>query len=577
LVKNAANARRFGAIDDRRNSPDGGDAPLRRIRHRRRLYLRKRMSALNARLAFRAAEPSHSKDRSRSAMTELFVPLDRLLGCGGDARLDIDPTTHLNAYGCQPFPCPGTLSYASSTATSISQRAYDRVGDAREQLMRSAIAVGFDAAFDARIESMRGRLKSYLGLSDTRADVVFSPSGTDAQLQALFLARAPFGSALTTIIVAADQTGSGTPDTAVGRHFSTATANGSRVRKGEPIAGLADSVTSLALPLLDAAGGFRPQAESDAQVLGAVERSLADGSNVLLQIMDSSKLGWRVPSDQCLDEIARRWPDSVQVVVDACQMRLGRPRLQQYLARGYMVIVTGSKFFTGPAFSGALLVPAALSNPTGAVTAVVSGMLEYSSRSDWPMKWTALRSRFPIRVNLGQWLRWEAALEEMRAYYSVASEFRLQALTTFGDGVARIIEASPSLRLLPPQPRPESAEDEELAQPTIFPLLIRQQKRVLSLEDCRKLYRALCRDPGDAVSVGEGGREREISAKPCLVGQPVAIGAGAALRICASARLVTQTWTSDPAVACANLQRELGHVGAVVARIERLAARIDDL
>ena len=55
-----------------------------------------------------------------------------------------------------------------------------------------------------------------------------------------------------------------------------------------------------------------------------------------------------------------RWPGRVQVVVDACQMRLGRPRLKKYLDRGYLVIVTGSKFFTGPAFSGALLVPAGL-------------------------------------------------------------------------------------------------------------------------------------------------------------------------------------------------------------------------
>ena len=70
----------------------------------------------------------------------------------------------------------------------------------------------------------------------------FPPSGTDAQLQALFLTRALLGPALTTIVVAADQTGSGTAHTARGHHFSAATANGHRVRKGEPIAGLARSV-----------------------------------------------------------------------------------------------------------------------------------------------------------------------------------------------------------------------------------------------------------------------------------------------------------------------------------------------
>jgi hypothetical protein len=50
-----------------------------------------------------------------------------------------------------------------------------------------------------------------------------------------------------------------------------------------------------------------------------------------------------------------------------------------------------------------------------------------------------------------EWLRWEAALEDIRAYYNVPDEFRLAALTTFGKGVRRIIAASPSLRLLPPQ------------------------------------------------------------------------------------------------------------------------------
>ena len=90
---------------------------------------------------------------------------------------------------------------------------------------------------------MRDELKACLGLSRTKADVVFSPSGTDSQLQALFLARALLGPALTTVVVAADQTGSGTVNTARGCHFSAATANGSQVRKGEPIAGLAHSVT----------------------------------------------------------------------------------------------------------------------------------------------------------------------------------------------------------------------------------------------------------------------------------------------------------------------------------------------
>jgi hypothetical protein len=524
---------------------------------------------------FDAAEDPVSRDRSRagSAMAELFLPLDHLLAGGGDPRLSIDPASGVNGYGCRPFPCPDTLSFASSTATSISQRAYDRAQLAREALMQSAIATGIDAAFDARIEAMRDELKACLGLSRSGAEVVFSPSGTDAQLQVLWLARALLGPVLTTIIVAADQTGSGTVETARGNHFSAATAHGSRVRKGEPIAGLAQSITSVALPLLGAAGDFHSSAETDAQVLGAIEQSVASGASVLLQIMDSSKLGWRAPSKQCLDEIAARWPDRVQVVVDACQMRLGRPRLQHYLDRGYMVIITGSKFFTGPPFSGALLVPAALSSALDAVTEIAPGLRDYSSRSDWPMHWQHLRAHFPIRANFGQWLRWEAALEEIRAYYEVPDESRSRALTVFSEGVQRIIASSPSLVPLPPQQRPEDdrIDDEELALPTIFAFVIRHNGRALALDECRKIYRALARDTRIDVSADE------IAAQLCLIGQPVALGERAALRICAGARLVTECWSSDEDIARENLQRELGHVGTVVAKIEWLLAHIDDL
>jgi hypothetical protein len=542
------------------------------------------MPTLNARLRLDATEEPVSRDRLRSisAMTDLFVPLERLLGCGGDPRLNVDPASGANAYGCQTVPCPDTLSFASSTATSISERAYDRVSQARESLMQSAIVIGIDAAFDARTEAMRQRLKAYLGLSRTGADVVFSPSGTDSQLQALFLARALLGPKLTTVVVAADQTGSGTADTARGYHFSVVTANGSRVRKGEPIAGLADSVTSVALRSFDHAGECRLQADSDLRVLGAVERSVADGSNVLLQIMDSSKLGWRLPSDQCLNEISARWPDRVQIVVDACQMRLGRPRLQNYLDRGYMVIVTGSKFFTGPAFSGALLVPEGLAKSLSAVTEVASGFREYGSRSDWPMHWTTLRSHFPVRANFGQWLRWEAALEEMRAYYTVPDEFRLLALTTFRNGAEQIIASSPSLRRLPPQQPPADGgvDDEELAQTTIFPFAIRHDDRVFSLGDCRKIHRALARDVRTADS-NHGHEGPEIAAKICLVGQPVALGFErdpiAALRICASARFVTEAWSPDQNTARENLQRELKRVRAIAAKIEWLVVHMNDL
>jgi len=76
--------------------------------------------------------------------------------------------------------------------------------------------------------------------------------------------------------------------------------------------------------------------------------------------------------------------------------------------------------------------------------------------------------------------------------------------------------------------------------------------------------------------------DAEIAAQACLVGQPVALGQHgphpiAALRICAGARLVTETWSSDANTAYRNLQRELDNVSAIVAKIEWLLGHSDDL
>lgn len=70
---------------------------------------------------------------------------------------------------------------------------------------------------------------------------------------------------------------------------------------------------------VNATSGLAMRIDADAEVMRAIEDSLAQGRRVLLQIMDSSKLGWRAPSAACLGEITRRWPRKVQVVVDACQ------------------------------------------------------------------------------------------------------------------------------------------------------------------------------------------------------------------------------------------------------------------
>jgi len=503
-------------------------------------------------------------------LRDLFSTLDDLLTCGGDPRLMLDPVSRLNDYGCGPSPLPQVLSFSSSTASTISERAYERAGLAREQLMRSAIAVGLEEALEMRTEDMREELKAHLALPEAEAEIIFSPSGTDSQLHALFLARALLGARLLTVIVGSDQTGNGTAFTARGRHFSRFTAGGVTVRKDTPIGGLAGDC--IMLPLAGACG-LKLRADADLAVLDAIEAAVAGGARVLLQVMDASKFGWRAPSQACLDEIARRWPEEVLIVVDACQMRLGRRRLRALLGRGHMVIVTGSKFFGGPAFSGALLVPSPLARRLeGDAEQMAPGILDYANRSDWPTAWSRLRSCFQGRTNLGQWLRWEAALEEIDGYYHLPDAYRARALQDYRTGIESLIALSPSLRLV--DGGPAAVEDEEFSEATVFPFTLHRDGRERSAHECRLLYHALAEDLSGVIDGSDA--EREIVARRCVVGQPVRIdrlkAPTAALRLCVGARLVTETWSADAKVARKNLQRELDRIAETITKLELLLA-----
>jgi hypothetical protein len=514
---------------------------------------------------------------------EIFAPLESLLASGGDTRLRLDPVTRLNGYGCRPYPRPEAFTFASSTATSISPRAFAAAEAVRHDLIRAGLRRGLEPAFDAIVEAQRHELKRLLGLGDTATDVVFSPSGTDGELQAVFVARSLLGTPLTSVVVASDETGSGVGYAACGRHFSSLTAQGAAVEKGRPILGLAENLSVVPVPLRDAEGRERDLAEIDAAVVDAVAAAMASGGRALLHAMDHSKLGRRGPSLDCLRRVGARWGERVLIVVDACQLRLGRARLGWHLDQGHLVLITGSKFFTGPPFSGALLVPARLASRLAEDGGVPPGLADYASRSDWPAAWRGVRATLRERMNLGQLLRWTAALEEMRAYFAVPEAFRRSALGQFATVVPALIAERGTLSLLPEQAPAAAGEfaDDEMAARTIFPFLPHRAGAPLALAEARLLYRALNEDVAALLPGSAGAEDRRLAASLCHIGQPVAIADGdgvvaAALRISAGARYVSESWvTGDEAASRRNLAGEFAQIRVILDKIELLLRHFD--
>ena len=164
---------------------------------------------------------------------------------------------------------------------------------------------------------------------------------------------------------------------------------------------------------------MRASASVDAEARRLAYAAVDAGRAVLLHRLDSSKTGGSGLTGVVASQIMTSAPARIVVLVDCCQLRCSRRRIRRYLAQGFMVAITGSKFFGGPPFSGALLLPPRIFRRIGGL-ALPDGLSAYSSRLDWP---PSLRERSAVTwmsdANLGLGLRWIAALDEMERFYAI--------------------------------------------------------------------------------------------------------------------------------------------------------------
>jgi hypothetical protein len=440
-----------------------------------------------------------------AAATPLEARLRLLLASGGDDRIWPDPVSRRNRYGAPAAPAPDELWFSSSTACAISPQGWAAAGEALERL----IAPG-PTTIVALFDGLRERLLTLYGAPG--AEAVLSASGTEAELVTLALALELARSPLVNIVVAPAETGSGVPAAASGQHFLGHAPLGGAVTARCRLAGWEDA--GLCLQTIDIrrpCGAPRRAADVDSEAAERVDAAVAAGAFAVLHVLDASKTGREGVSRAAARRIAARHAGRVLVVVDACQLRARPAALRQDLRDGFAVMLTGSKFAGGPAFCGALLLPAGLVDALAGARPTASPLAPYSAALDWPK---ALRWPFAAGLqhpaNLGLGLRWTAALAEMEAYEALPGADRDALLAAFEHAVLARVAADPGLALL----------DDAVAAPGLIPIVHADRS------DPRPVYEALGR--------GEG------AARPCHLGQPVAVGARTALRVCASMPMIVQ-------------------------------------
>ncbi len=285
----------------------------------------------------------------------------------------------------------------------------------------------------------------------------------------------------------------------------------------------------IAVALREAGGAPRAAAAIDADFEAACLRAVGTGGKVLLTVVDVSKTGLIAPSPALAAGLKARYDDAVEVMVDACQFRLSAASLGAYLAQGFMVAITGSKFVSGPPFSGALLCPPHLAWRFRGHTPLPA-LGDYSARQDWPEGWTARRF-LPDVQNFGLMLRWEAALHELRAFRALPDTAVSDFLAAFAGAVqARLVADAAFEPIAAPAPERFVAGGWD-AQPTILSFLLRDTEagnRTMNAARTMAVFKRL-----------------QMQAAPIHLGQPVTVGLNdqgpiTALRVSASARLVVE-------------------------------------
>jgi hypothetical protein len=526
--------------------------------------------------------PAIRRERSRSGPKVsarqggdpcLSMPTHVLMATGGDIRLRTDPETLLNGYGCSHRPRPWAITFASSTASSVSERGYMAADAARLRANRAALAEHDErTSIKTCLEEVREELARLLQL-EFGTEIVLSASGTDAELLALALthiggnADAP----ICNILVGPEETGRGVPLAARGFHFAVDTALQEQVTPGTLIAGFRPDTRLCSIAVRDSDAQLKPIEAIEADIRDAVKKAMARGERVLLHALDLSKTGLMAPRPSLLGELRRIYGCKFDIVVDACQTRLSPSSIGRYLALGAVVLITGSKFFTGPPFSGAALIPRAIAGRL-AIRKLPSGLNDYFSQDDF---FSGGRAASMCRSagNIGLALRWHAALAEMGAFFAVPVENRLAILERFGETVRAAISARPLLTLIPiPQLFRDVGEEAWERTTTIFPFVVSDPQschRYLEFEKALSLYRWLNSDISEILP-----HERLLASKICHIGQPVSLANSVggkpfgALRISAGARLVSGELSHAHLSNSERLERELQDVKTVFEKID---------
>ena len=422
------------------------------------------------------------------------------------------------------------MPFGSCTASSGSPVGYHAMQEMHQRFLAVDPGEALRKAVKENNDNLRRELISTLtyGLVPN-VELALTPSGTDAELLALWLAAGPGTRKICNILIGPTEVGSGTLNAASCLHFDKILPSGRNVSIGDPVdQQLADRTELEKISIRDPSGEVREPTEVDQEVATKVDSAISQGKKVLLHMIAHSKTGVHAPSLALLELLRDRYQDDLVVVVDAAQGRFSRRGLIKALRNGYLIMITGSKFFGGAFFSGGLLIPPRLNPARFNPKHLPGGFGDYLTDAQLPASWQGLCPNPPEHSNLGLSLRWTGALAEIRNYYSTPSSLRLKVLRAFETIFPTVFGSSPYIQIQQDATPvlDDRAERFLQSKTTVFSFSLRRNpygSACLNHQQLSDIFRWLNFDISDHLP--DAGPEIRRSLAPRHhIGQPVAIG-----------------------------------------------------
>jgi len=373
---------------------------------------------------------------------------EMLLQYGGDDRLTLDlKVSKLNKYFSSTIPRVNVLRRGSCTCSTISLEAYLSADMKRVELLKSTLTGSdTDKLIEVECDLIRSRIFEVLQIPEDGPEVILFPSGSDAEFLPLMIGISRTiakSSASNTnpkvfnYVVAAGEVGSGTPNAATGKHFSALSPKGIEQKMNDTLKGLNDNMIETILYKPRSKTGSAEFLEDEIALSISQKLSQSENSIAILHLVVASKTGLIYPSISTINKLKEQYHDRLLITVDACQLRCQLDIVKKYIEQDFVVLITGSKFFTGPPFSGAVVIPKQAklelenyirsSSSNGPV-----GLRDYLTKCDIPFTMPEMKKFISGGLENSEWynpgllLRWHCALPIMEAYRKIDTVSVLQ-------------------------------------------------------------------------------------------------------------------------------------------------------